>query len=89
MGGFGAEPGQVQQKVPEKVWEVFKARSGSTGFRGRFAETRLRCFQRAWLRSTLQKDCKHKTESLLANFFAKKVVLPLGALDVASGVLVY
>ena len=31
LGGFGAEPGQVQQKFPEKV--RCRSRSGSTGFR--------------------------------------------------------
>ena len=41
LGGFGAEPGQVAQKVPEKVPGGFGAKAGQVQ-----ECSRERCFQR-------------------------------------------
>ena len=50
MGGFGAESGQI----PEKVWELWcRARSGSTGFGKRFQDSR-----KHW--------CKAKSSSMVS-----------------------
>ena len=59
-GGFGAEPGQVPEKVPETVWEAFvQSQVRFNGICGHFIHGNppevFPSVCKAWFRSTLQK----------------------------------